>query len=496
MKNKTLFLLLSLFVSGLYSHSESNRLKLKIPVRIIRPNKLAFREIQKNSFNLYINNQPVQIADITSRKISLSEESTRGRHFFLSFQICNLDRRLKSTISHFLTGILNQKDSLHVMSPVKIHSIPVSGNKGAILDCILQIIKTECLPFNQTRQVHETKIEKEIQHLNRIFNDTRRLIVPTVSLDRFIENLNHLFSRYKTEFLSLDMLRYQDLQELFLTLKDDRWWFHFQQNRTLDFIDRFNRKIQLLRQYRYYPLLKTIAQIQNDIKPSQLLPFDSIREIMVENRIRFLVLLTDDAIGSQIGMSGPFQRICSQSGGAHFKILSPSSAFKKIKIHQDSFFEITCHISPEPEARQVLIMLDQDQHQLVYKHRFSQLEIANLLASQAESKITISDISILNNKLTFVLNNYKINISRGFGLIKIQLKFTTTGDRIIDSAENILRASRDQTRISVPLPSCPEPVLNLTITASDLLANHSLQTRYQVYVDEHVPLVLPLKGIE
>lgn len=434
--------------------------------------------------------------EIASRKTTLSETSNSGRHFFLSFQICNQDKTLESTISHFLTEILTRRDSLHVLSPVKIHSIPISENKGAILHRILQIIKNECLPFNQTRQVHETKIENEIQHLNRIFNDARQQTITTLSLNRFIENLTNLFSIYKSEFLSLDMLRYQDIGELFLSLKDDRWWFHFQQNRSLDFIDRFNRLIQSLRQYRYYPLLKTIARIQNNIKPSQLYPFDSIREMMVENRIRFHVLLIDDATGSQAGISVPFEGICRQSGGTYLKALSPPSAIKKIKTHQDSYFEIICHISTGPQARQIRIISNNDQRQLIYKHRFSPQEIAALHASQAGSKITISNISILKNKLRFLLSDYKINISKSFGLIKLRLNFTTTGKKVLYSTENTLRASRSRIRISVPFPNFSEPVLNLTIIASDILGNHSLEARYQVNLKGHVPLVLPLKRFE
>jgi hypothetical protein len=391
---------------------------------------------------------------------------------------------------------LNQKDSLHVVSPVKIHRIPVSENKGAILNRILQIIKSECLPFNQTRQVHETEIENEIQHFHKMLNDSMRLTIPRLLINRFIENMSHLFSDYRKEFLKLDMLRYRDMDELFLTLKGDRWWFHFQQNRTLDFIIRFNQLLQSLRRYRYYPLLKSIAQIQNDIKPSRLLPFDSILELMVENRIRLHVLLIDNVTGNQAGLAVPFGRICQQSGGTYDKVLSPSTALKKIKTHEDSFFEITCHISSEPEARQVLIMSDQAQHPLVYKHRYSHKEIAALLTSQAEKKMSISNISIKKNTITFMLSDYKINASKGFGLIKIRLNLTTTRDKIIHSTENTLRASRGQTRISVPLPNRPEPILKLTIIASDILGNYSLRACYQIFPHEHGSLVLPLKSLE
>lgn len=496
LKQKAPVLLLYLLACCSFIHSESGRIILKIPVRIIHQEASNHTVIQKQDFSLYINDQQVPIEDFRSRKVSLSEKSSRGRHFFLSFQICDLDKTLTSTLSHFLTGILNPNDSLHVISPDKIHVIPVSGNKGAMLNNISQIIKKECLPFNLIRQVHEKKIENEIQHLHRILNDSRQQTVPQLSLNRFIENLSHLFSTYKNEFLSLDMLRYQDLPELFVKLKGNHWWFHLQQNRTLDFINPLNRLIQSLRQYRYYPLLKIIAQIQNHIKPSKLYPFDQVREMMVENRIRFHALLTDDIAGSQAGISVRLQKICHYSGGIYLKVLSPSTAIEKIGAHVDSFFEMTCHISAGTEAKQVRIVSGPGRHQLIYKHRFSPQEITQLQTSQAESKLAVSNISILKNKITFWLSEYKINTSKGFGLIKIRLDLTTTGDRIIYSTENILRASRDRTRISVPFPICSEPVLNLTIIANDLLDNHSLQARYQVFLHEHVPLILPQKNFE
>jgi hypothetical protein len=488
--------LFSLLLSGFSVYPESNRVKLKIPVRFMDSKIPLAADIQKTDFTLFINNQPVPITDINPRNISLSDKSKRRRHFFLSFQVCSQDRTLTSIISHFLTGILNQTDSLHILSPVKTHTIPVSENKGAILNRINQIINSECLPFSRTRQIFETKIENEIQQFRKILRDSRVMTIPRLFINRFIENLSHVFLTYRKEFLTLDMLRYQDPHKLFLNLEGDCWWFHIQQNRTFDFINRLNLLLQSLRPIRFYPLLKTIGQIQNNIKPSTLVHFDLIRELMVENQIRFHVLITDDVTGSQAGIAVPLEKICLQSGGTYSKALSPSAALDKIKNHQDSFFEITCHVSADPEPKQVRIMSDYDPTHFVYKNRFSVPEIAALLKYQTETKITISSISVLKNKISFLLSDYKINTEKGFGLIKIRLNFTTTGDKIIHSTENILRASKHQIRVSVPLPIHPEPVLNLNIIASDILDNHCLQTHYQVFFNKHNPLILPMKSLK
>jgi hypothetical protein len=494
MKRKIFFIPALLFIGTLIL-SEENPLQLKLLFRIMHPENDRLSEIKKEDFKLFINEKPVQIVNILKRTRSLAERPETGRHFFLSFQICNQDKILMSAISHLITEILSQKDSLHVLSPVKIHSIPVSGNKGAILNRIEQIINSDCLQFNQAMQIHEKRMENEVKQLNWILNVNPGGASQRSALNRFIKNLSLQFSAYKKEFLSPDMLKYQNINDLFLNLKGERWFIHFQQNRVFFFLGRLNRLIQSLRQYRYYPLLKAIVHYQNETRPSKLFPFESIRNLMVENQIGFHVLLFDEARGIQAEISDHFKKICRESGGTFLKVHSPLSAIQKIKCHEDFFYELTCHISPESEAKQVLIISDNDQHQLIYKHQYSNQEITTLLSDPTENKITISNISILKNKITFLLKDYKINATTGFGLIKIQLNLSTPSDRSIFFSENTLRAFRDQTRISVLIPPYPDKVVNLTITVNDLLANHSRRNQYQVYLRNHGQVVLPLRGV-
>ncbi len=494
MRKKIFFIPALLFIGALIL-SEENPLQMKLPVRIILPDGAQIAEIHKNDFSLFINEQPVPIIDISPKKKSLSGKSDMGRHFFLSFQIWNQDKNMISAISHFLTEILSEKDSLHVLSPLKIYPIQVTGNKGAILNRIEQIINSDCLQFNQAMQIHEKKMENEIRHLHWILSNNIGLTIPTSSLNRFIKNLSLQFSAYKNEFLSPDMLKYQNINDLFLNLKGERWFIHFQQNRVFLFLGRLNRLIQSLRQYRYYPLLKVIVDYQNETRPSTLFPFESIRNLMVDNQIGFHMLLFDETRGSQTEVSDYFKKLCQESGGIYQEVDSAKSAIQKIKCHEDFFYELTCHISPEPEAKQVFIISDHDQRQLIYKHQYSNQEITALLSDPTKSKITISNISISKNKITFVLKDYKINAIKGFGLIKIHLQLSTPRSQNIFSTENTLRATQVQTRISVPIPPCSDKMVTLTIKAHDLLANHSLQANYQIYHRNHGPVVLPLRGV-
>lgn len=494
MRKKFFFIPALLFIGTLVL-SEENPLQMKLPVRIILPENAQIAEIHKNDFTLFINEQPVPILEITPNKKSLSRESDMGRHFFLSFQIWNQDKSMISTISHFITEILSEKDSLHVLSPFKIYPIRVTGNKGAILNRIEQIINSDCLQFNQARLVHETKMENEIKELNWALSVNMAVSSQMSTLNRFINNLSLQLSAYKKEFLSPAMLKYQNINNLFINLKGERWFIHFQQNRVFFFLKRLNRLIQSLRQYRYYPLLKAIVHYQNETRPSTLFPFDSIRNLMVENQIGFHVLLFDEAQGSQAEISDHFKKICRESGGIYQEVASAKSAIQKIKCHEYFFYELTCHLSPEPEAKQVLIISDHDQRQLIYKHQYSSQEIIALLSDPTKSKITISNISISKNKITFLLKDYKINATKGFGLIKIQLQLSTPRSQNIFSTENTLRATQDQTRISVPIPTCSDKIVNLTIKAHDLLANHSLLANYQIYHRNHGPIVLPLRSV-
>ncbi|MCK4835530.1 MAG: hypothetical protein KAT17_02790, partial [Candidatus Aminicenantes bacterium] len=375
------------------------------------------------------------------------------------------------------------------------HYLKVSGNKVALLSQIEQIIKSDYQPYFQIMQAMEKRIEDEVKKLHWNLRNNPGINSQQSALDLFIKNFSFEFSHYKKDFLFTNLSRTKAIENLLPNLKEDRWFFHFQQNRFFYFLKKLTRLIQSLRQYRYLPLLKTIINYQNEIKASNLFPFESVRNLMVENNIIFNVLLINEPESNQSDIKENLQKICRESGGILLAVKSARTSLEKIKTHKDHFHEIVFNINNKIEEKNIQILAPDYFEKLCYKQTYSADEISSILSNRTRKKVKVDNIMIFKNRISFLLESYEINKKKGYGLIKVQVDVASPHNQTVFHTENTLRATRDQTLVSIQMPFYKSNIFTLTITAYDLMTNHSSEIKHQVQLQETFPITLPQQDL-
>jgi len=165
------------------------------------------------------------------------------------------------------------------------------------------------------------------------------------------------------------------------------------------------------------------------------------------------------------------RRISQISGGLTVDTPDSEQGIKEIEKHVDIYYDLIYEWNGKIEEKQIQVQVKNKKMDLSYSKDFPKERINSLIQFLSTEKVRIENISLNKNKLAFVIRSFDHKKKENFGLLKIRIKLLDKQGRVTYSAENTLRASKDEVNISLPFGPEYRGQYQLLLTACDLIAN-------------------------
>jgi hypothetical protein len=467
--------------------SAKDSIHIKLPVRVLVPEGCPSYQPDKSDFRVMINDKPVRIDSLSNHFSTLSESRNMGRHFFLSFHITKIDSQIESTLAHFLTEVLIEKDDLHLFSPLKIYRIKVSTNKGAMLNSILGILKSDCTRFRNSMVLCEKSIENEILKISRILSDLPLTHYPFYNFDEFEKYYKKKIGEYQNDCLNVHLNQFFKIKELIPDDNAEPWVIHFQDQKIFSFLDKTSQFFKTFGRNGYFRFFSSLVQFNREIMEPEPGVLDSIQHIILDKKIRYGVLLFTEAEKNDNGALVNLEKICRGNSGFFLPVRSAGDAIQNLKDHREQHLEISFSLAGTDQDVTIHITAALPGIELIYRNHYQIQELLKLDTGTIQGKIRITDTLIEKDRMSFTVDSYRMDQSGKFALFKIEIDGFDIHEKQVFHTENILRATEKQTSLIVRIPFYQFGFQKLTVTATDLIANQSSQSKKEITPGKDFP---------
>ncbi len=492
----------------------TNETRLSLPIRVIE-NPQRPEELNKDNVHLLINGSPRDIAQIIRRERSLSGVPDLGRQIILSFHNIKGSAPIENMISYFVAEILDPKDTLLLLSPIKAYRIPVVQDKQKMTTDICQILNEDFAVHRKNRISAEKNLEYDLQRLNRIASDEPAEILPGGTRDpeqtlsqitdlatnyktitQILLNFPHSFTSFKNQYLLPDTIRNQKIKELLGKNWGENWWIHFQHREDAQIIHKARSAASKLNSYigthesgtLARTIQKSLADFEKELLVSTSFPFVEILDTMLRKNICFNVVHwgslrsdeSDTSFEEISDLEAVLDRIAENSGGKDVVATDPEQGIKEIRNHKDIFYDLNFAFDGEVEEKKIQIFTDRPSLVLSYKQNFSREEMQEWIAKLTEKKVAICDMAVREKMIHFEIESFREDRDKHFGLLKVRISLFDMNSRNVFKSEKTLRASKQRVAVSVPLPPEHRGKFLLVIEVFDLLANTSASSELSI----------------
>ncbi len=497
-----IFLLLCLTLFSL-----TNDLQLSFPVRVIKVAQNS-EELNANDIKLVINGSPRKVINLIRRERSLSGEPDLGRHFILSFHNIKGSTPIENIVSYFVSEILDPKDSLLLLSPLKAYRIPVTQDKQKIITDVCGILMKDGTLHEKNRISAEKKLESDLHRLNTIastqpvdffpegtrnpeqaLTQTTNLTTNYKAIYQILLNFPQSFTLFKNQYLLPDIVRHQQIKGLLEKKHGDNWWIHFQHRDDFQIIQKARSAGQKLNGYiathesgsLARNMEKSLADFEKELLISASFPQADILDTLLGKNICFNVVHwgslksdeSDTSFNETSDLEAVMCRIAECSGGKNVVASDPEQALKKIKSHADTYYDLTFALDGKIAETNIQVLANRPDLELSYKQNFSSEEMQEWVHINKEKKVEIRGISMSKKTIDFEIDSFEKDREKRFGLLKVRISLFDEQNRNAYKSENTLRASKDNVKISVPFSREYKGRFRLVIEIFDLLANTS-----------------------
>jgi len=210
----------------------SNKMPFSLAIRVIENTQKSV-ELNRKDIRLLINGIPQHVTHLIKQERSLSQVPDLGRHFILSFHNIKGTKPIENMISYFVTEILDPKDSLVLLSPIKAYRMPVTRDKEKMIMDISKILDKDCAVHEKKRISAEKNLEIQLQRLNTITSSqpdgffseetesSEQALAQATSLAtnykaiyQVLLNFPQNFTRFKNQFLLPEIAKHLKIKDL------------------------------------------------------------------------------------------------------------------------------------------------------------------------------------------------------------------------------------------------------------------------------------------
>jgi hypothetical protein len=482
-----------LFIIPRLESSKNKSQLIQLQVRTFNGEK-TISSLNKNNFKLIINNIPRQITSLHYQQKSLRVPPELGRHIIISFQATEFNKRLKRRISHLVAEILTNRDTLYVISPVRIYQFKTYPNKERMIREIHSLLENDFSKQQKEKTTFEKNLTNKINRINQVYSGSQLAPGPYLETVGFLNNFPAEFFRYNRNFLSPAIDKYKQVIKLLQTKEGERWLIHFHDFKIYDI---FLKTIGITKKIYGYihsqnwqhqamglSLAGKLMQFRKHLSVVKFYPTDSLMTTILNGHINYNVvffsgtkdidLKTPNKIFSDL--EGVLNQVAKNSGGVAVYLKNNLQEMKTIKNHQDFFYNLNFSFNRKIEAKKIqLIPKDQNQIYLYYRNFLPKEEVKNLIKYFQEKKVKITDLSINNRSIRFMVKSFDLKSTKNsaeiYGLLKIIIQVLDQNRFKIFESKKTLRATKKELAISLSVPGQQSGTFNLYLSVVDLIAN-------------------------
>jgi len=497
--------------------SATNQDQFSIPVRIIK-NAQKSSDLNRNDIKLWVNGISREIIHLTTQERSLSRRPDLGRHIILSFHNLKNTRPIKNVLSYFFSEILDPKDSLILLSPIKAYLIPVTQDKEKMIMDVMNFLEKDCTTHEKNRISAEKNLESELHRLNTIESSQRddffaegtenseqvlaqatNLATNYKTIYQVLLNFPQNFTRFKNQYLIPDIVKHMKIKDILGKNRGEKWWIHFQHRENIQIIQKARSTGRKLNTYiathetgeLARTMNKSLADLENHLLVAESISQAEILDTLLGKNICYNVVFWGSIKANELNTSyketsdleAALQRIAEYSGGKITVTTDPEQGIKEIAQHSDHYYDLTFDFNGKVEDKKINIAAENANISLSHKLKFSKEEVDEWIQKFAEKKVNIRDFSQTKKTIHFSVDSFARNQENQFGMLKVRISLFDSKKAPVYISENTLRASKEKVAISVPLPQDNQGEFRLRIEVFDLLANTSALSEHLIELD-------------
>jgi hypothetical protein len=495
----------------------SNKQPFSLPIRVIK-NTPEPEELNRNDIILRINGIVQEVTQLTQHERSLSRVPDLGRHFILSFHNIKGTQSIENAISYFFTEILDAKDTLILLSPIKAYRILVTRDKEKMIKDVMNFLDKDCVVYEKNRTSAEKNLETEIQRLktiashqagdfasqnsensDQVLAEATTVVINYKAIYQVLLNFPQNFSRFKNQYLLPDIVKHQEVKELLGDRPGEKWWIHFQHREDIQIIQKARSAGRKLNAYiathESGPLArsmhKSLADMEKQLLISESISQAKILDSLLGKNMSYNVVFwgsiktneADTSFKETSDLEAALQHIAEYSGGKATVATDPEQGIKEITQHADHYYNLTFDFEGEVEDKTIHVSAEETNLKLSHKQNFSKDEVEELFQTLTEKRVQILDFSLDNRIVHFRIDSFTQNQEKQFGMLKVRISLLDRDNTHVFKTENTLRASKQKVTISVPLPPEHQGEFRLLIEVFDLFENTSASSQHLIKLD-------------
>jgi len=470
-----LFILNVLFLSTSYSAGEE--ILLKLPVKVLLKDK-AVETLTKDDFELSVNGKKEKIVEFFKRNRSLSQPAVR-RNFILAFNITEYGKQISNGISHFVSHILAEGDSIILWSPVKVYRIATHKGKKNVLQEIETIVKKDTLRYKKNIAGNISNLSQLIRRFDRGGSEF------------FLISYKREFNNFKNRFLLAGLAKNQAVAALLAEEEGEKWLINFQEREIIPFIAEFRKIAREIRDYagtlsgtdqpRAATFYNELNMIEKSMMISETFPVHRILDAMLAVNINYNVIFFKNqkkSTGMGDTVSPDYEKtlkdvsICT--GGIAVINSNLSKSLDIIGKNSSVFYELTFKTDDKLEDKTIEVGVSKARARLYYKKLFPASEIKAHVSAMKETRIKLSGISLKRQVLKFSISGYKLDKdtqgNKMPGIIKILVLLLDDKNVVVYRTQNTLKSQKKSISISLKLPVKTKGNFRVRISAFDFIA--------------------------
>ncbi|MCP5054767.1 MAG: hypothetical protein GY940_46815 [bacterium] len=487
-----LVLLIFLFVvSSLFAEE----VRLRVPVHM-----QALGELKKEDITLRVNGVERDIERLEVRTRNIRKTSDLSRYFILSFHMDSYEPGIMEAVEYFINDIADRTDSVTLLTPLKAYRLAMSGGKDRVLDSIQELLKKDCYDYKVARTGVFGTVQRSIEAVKRlrfatvVFNPYYDLVLT------FYNQCRQVISELKTQFLSPFLRQSPVIAKLPDRGDGETWWIHFQQRsfepvpaalrdavRAMVFNQR-TRRVWSTRSFDFQEIIKQMS-IGPDF-PVSVLSTAVLGENICYNVINWGTIDTGkttnpDFIRPEI--ENLLEKLTSASGGKMVSTVNSLEGLKQLEQHQDRYYEVVFPFNNKIETKTITIIHKNSKQgkSLRYPGQWNPGRIKTMINAHSSGKVAVDGFEMKGNRIGFLVSGFHRFGDDRVGLLKVRARlFKNDAPRVpVFNNSKILRAARDNVRISLPLPKKYNGSFQLKITVCDLMTNKLVEIEEPVHLN-------------
>lgn len=495
--NAKIFLIVLLLLAPYFLSGTGGDVEMVLPVRVF-DGKAAVTGLDTKHFRLTVNGAPRELTGVEGLNVSLSKRPDfLGRHFVLCFHILEYGRGLQDAVADFVTDILGTRDTLTLMSPLKVYSIKGSANKEGIIENIRQWLERDCAVYKKNFTALEKELDNALKRVKQVAGrggrvDDNYLVQSYKDIGMFLNSFPRGFKNFREAFLLPGVTRFKGVIKLLGNKEGERWWIGFQQGEIFDIIGGIREALVHINDYMDLNGLARTAFAANVNDLEKLLripenfPSQSLKELFQLGRTRFNVLVMSRVQGKNAartgllnGVTGVFVPIARETGGLALLATDLDKAMKRLTGHRDYFYNLSYPAGKEKQDHSLNLTVSRPPGETLkaaYPPLLDKEYVSACLDYYGGKRITVSNSRFKNGKLSFTVHSFMLadgGQGEPFALVKVRIRLLNEKGEQLFRTEKTLRSQNHQINITLPLPvnKKGKNQYRLSITACDLMAN-------------------------